>query len=141
MSSLVRNLLALLAGALTAIACIGLIQVLAHLAYPPPPGLDLQDPAVRATIMMSAPAGALLLVLLSYVTGTFAGAWIAARLSADAAARQGYMIGGMMLISGFMNLTAIPHPPWFWAASITGFVVAAYLGARQGAKRPPASPA
>ncbi|MCW5549262.1 MAG: hypothetical protein KIT44_09890 [Opitutaceae bacterium] len=139
MSSLVRNLLALLAGALTAIACIGLIQVLAHLAYPPPPGLDLKDPVVRETIMMSAPMGALILVLLSYVTGTFAGAWIAARLSADAATRQGYMIGGMMLISGFMNLTAIPHPPWFWAASITGFIVAAYLGARQGAKRPPAA--
>jgi hypothetical protein len=138
MSSLVRNLLALLAGALTAIACIGLIQVLAHLVYPPPPGLDYRDPEVRKTIMMDAPTGALLLVLLSYVTGTFAGAWIAARLSADAATRQGYMIGGMMLISGFMNLTAIPHPPWFWAASITGFVVAACLGARQGAKRPPA---
>lgn len=137
MSSLVRNLLALLVGTLAAIACIFFIQAMAHIAYPPPPDVDFKDPEVRKTFMMAAPLGALLLVLLSYVAGTYVGSWLAARLSADTPVRQGYMIGGMMLISGFMNLTAIPHPPWFWVASIAGFVVAAFYGARLGAKRPP----
>ncbi len=137
MSSLVRNLLALLAGTLVAITCIFFIQAIAHTIYPPPPDLDYKDPEARKTFMMTAPTGALVLVLLSYVVGTLAGAWLAARLSADAPVRQGYMIGGMMLISGFMNLTAIPHPPWFWVASVAGFFVAAFYGAKLGAKRPP----
>jgi hypothetical protein len=138
MSPLVRNLLALLAGTVTALVSIGLVQALAHLAYPPPPGLDYQNPEVRRELMMNAPTGALLLVLLSYVTGTFAGAWLAARLSGDAPVRQGYMIGGMMLVSGLMNLTAIPHPAWFWVASIAGFIGAAFYGAGLGAQKPPA---
>ncbi len=135
MSSLVRNLIALLAGTVVAIVGIGLVQVLAHRAYPPPAGVDIRDEAVRETMMLNAPIPALLLVALSYFTGTFFGAWVAARLSADAHARQGYLIGGMMLISGIMNLRAIPHPGWFWAASIASFVVAAYLGAQLGARQ------
>jgi hypothetical protein len=138
MSSLVRNILALLAGAVVAIVLIGLLQAVAHGVYPPPPGLDYKDPAVLRKIMMEAPVGALLMVLLSYFIGTFVGASIAARLSADVPERQAYLIGGMMLVSGVMNLMAIPHPVWFWAGSIVAFISAAFLGAKIGAKKTPA---
>ena len=137
MSSLVRNIFALLVGAIVAIVLIALVQVAAHTVYPPPAGLDYKDPEVMKKIMMEAPAGALLMVLLSYFTGTAVGAWVAARLSADAPERQGWLIGGMMLVSGVMNLWAIPHPAWFWVGSIVVFIVAAWLGVKNGARRRP----
>jgi len=137
MSSLVRNILALLAGAVVAIVVIGLVQAAAHHLYPPPPGIDFNDPAVLKRIMMEAPVGALLMVLLSYFCGTFVGSWVAARLAADTPTRQAYLIGGMMLISGLMNLFAIPHPVWFWVGSITVFVAAAWLGGKLGARKTP----
>jgi len=137
MSSLVRNILALLAGAIVSIVLIGLVQAAAHFLYPPPPGLDYNNPEVLKKIMMEAPVGALLMVLLSYFCGTFVGSWVAARLAADSPARQAYLIGGMMLISGLMNLFAIPHPVWFWVGSIAVFVAAAWLGGKTGAKRGP----
>lgn len=137
MSSLVRNILALLAGAFVAIVLIGLLQAAAHAAYPPPTGLDYNDPAVRQKIMMEAPVGALLMVLLSYFVGTLAGSWVAARFSADNPTRQAYLIGAMMLISGVMNLTAIPHPVWFSIGCVVAFLAAAYLGAKAGAKPAP----
>lgn len=139
MSSLVRNILALLAGAIVSIVLIGLVQAAAHYLYPPPPGLDYNNPEVLKKIMMEAPVGALLMVLLSYFTGTFIGSWVAARLAADAPERQAFLIGGMMLISGLMNLFAIPHPVWFWVGSIVVFVAAAWLGGKTGAKRVPAA--
>lgn len=138
MSSLVRNILALLAGAIVSIVLIGLVQAAAHVLYPPPPGLDYNNPEVLKKIMMEAPVGALLMVLLSYFCGTFVGSWVAARLAADSPARQAYLIGGMMLISGLMNLFAIPHPAWFWVGSIAVFVAAAWLGGKLGARKVPA---
>jgi hypothetical protein len=138
MSSLVRNILALLAGAIVAIVLIGLVQAATHAMYPPPPGLDYKDPEVLKKIMMEAPVGALLMVLLSYFAGTYVGSWVAARLSADSPERQAFLIGGMMLISGVMNLMAIPHPIWFWAGSIVVFLAAAFLGAKTGARKAPA---
>lgn len=137
MSSLARNILALLAGAIVAIVVIGLVQTAAHFLYPPPPGLDYNNPEVLKKVMMEAPVGALLMVLLSYFAGTFIGSWVAARLAADAPARQAYLIGGMMLISGLMNLFAIPHPLWFWVGSIAAFVAAAWLGGKTGARKAP----
>ena len=139
MSSLARNILALLAGAIVAIVVIGLVQTAAHFLYPPPPGLDYNNPEVLKKVMMEAPVGALLMVLLSYFAGTFIGSWVAARLAADAPARQAYLIGGMMLISGLMNLFAIPHPIWFWVGSIAVFVAAAWLGGKTGARKAPAA--
>ncbi len=138
MSSLVRNILALLAGAVVSIVLIGLVQAAAHYVYPPPPGLDYNNPEVLKQIMMQAPVGALLMVLLSYFVGTFVGSWVAARLAADSPQRQAYLIGGMMLISGMMNLFAIPHPVWFWVGSVAVFVAAAWLGGKAGATRVPA---
>lgn len=137
MSSLARNILALLAGAIVAIVVIGLVQTAAHFLYPPPPGLDYNNPEVLKKVMMEAPVGALLMVLLSYFAGTFLGSWVAARLAADAPARQAYLIGGMMLISGLMNLFAIPHPLWFWIGSVAVFVAAAWLGGKTGARKAP----
>jgi len=138
-NSLVRNVLAMLAGVIVAMVLMVLLQSVAHRVYPPPPGLDFTDPAVRESIMIKAPVGALLIVLASYFVGTLVGAWVAARLSADAPLRQGYLIGALLVVASVMNLRAIPHPLWFIVANIAVVIVAAYVGARLGVKKAPAA--
>lgn len=140
-NSLVRNVLAMLAGVIVAIVLMGLLQTVAHQVYPPPPGLDYTKPEVREMIMMQAPVGALLIVLGSYLVGTLAGAWVAARLSADVPQRQGYLIGLLLVAASVMNLRAIPHPLWFIVANMAVVIVGAGIGAMLGAKRPAAKPA
>ncbi len=126
-------MLSLLGGAIVAIGLIGLVQIAAHTVYPPPQGLDYNDPAVLKTVMMNAPVGALLLVLLSYAVGTFVGAAIATRLSSpEVPVRQGYLVGALILAASVMNLRAIPHPLWFWIGNFVVVIAAMVLGTRFG---------
>ena len=138
MHPIIRNVLSIFAGTFVAIVLIGLVQVIAHTVYPPPPGTDFSDAQVLAELMMKAPVGALLLVLLSYALGTFTGSAVAARLSHhEGPMRQGLFVGALMLIAGVMNLKAIPHPIWFWVACIVVFAVTGFMGAQTGcAMRP-----
>lgn len=135
MPRLFRNILALFAGVIVSIVMIGLLQAAAHGIYPPPPGLDYKDPEVLKNLMMTAPAGALLIVLFSYLAGTFVGAWVAAQLSGDAPARQAYLTGALMLVASIMNLRAIPHPVWFAAGNIVVVLVATFFGAKLGVRK------
>jgi hypothetical protein len=140
MPRIIRNVLSIFAGTFVAIILIALVQAVAHSMYPPPPGFDFNDPAALAELMATAPLGALLLVILSYALGTFAGSALAARLSApDGPIRQGLFVGALMLIAGVMNLKAIPHPLWFWIACIAVFLWTGWFGAQTGcALRPKA---
>jgi len=140
MHHIIRNVLSIFAGTFVAIVLIGLVQALAHSLYPPPLGTDFTDPQVLAELMMKAPVGALLLVLLSYAGGTFVGSAVAARLSHhEGPLRQGLFVGVLMLIAGVMNLKAIPHPLWFWIACMGVFIWTGWFGAQTGCALRPKS--
>ena len=81
------------------------------------------------------PTGALLTVRLAWAVGTFAGAWLAARLAPAAKRSHGMAIGALFLLFTAGNLAAFPHPAWFWALSLAAIQPAAFLGARLGARR------
>ena len=134
-NSLLRNVVAIFAGTIVAMVLMVLLQSLAHSVYPPPPGLDYTNPEVRQNIMMQAPAGALGIVLSSYLVATLVGAWVAARLSADVPLRQGYLIGLLLLVASVMNLRAIPHPTWFIVANVLVVLVGAFIGTKLGIKK------
>jgi hypothetical protein len=128
-----RDLGATFAGLFTAVVLIAVVQAVAHQLYPPPPGTDFHDPAALAELMAQMPVGALLMVLLSYGVGTLIGALVASRFSAPhLPKRQGWIVGLMMLTAGVMNLLAIPHPAWFWAACFVVFIAAAQVGTKAG---------
>jgi len=130
MKNILRNLLSIFAGTFVAIVLIAVVQAVAHSIYPPPPGTDFNDPQVLAELIANAPLGALSMVLLSYVIGTFVGSWVGAKFSApEGPIRQGLFVAALMLIAGVMNLMAIPHPVWFWVGTIVTIVAPGYFGA------------
>ena len=89
-----------------------------------------------AQLMMQAPLGALLMVLLSYAIGTSAGSFVGAKFAAgDEPFRQGLFVTVLILIAGIMNLNAFPHPIWFWAGSIIVILGSGYYGAQIGGRR------
>jgi hypothetical protein len=128
---LIRALLSVAAGIALAFVGIALIQSIGHQMYPPPEGIDPTDREAFAEIVAQMPVGTLLMVLLAYGLGTFAGAWLAARL----AGRWFYamLVGGVMMLAGVSNLVAIPHPWWFTVLGIVTFLPCAYLGGRLAA--------
>jgi hypothetical protein len=84
----------------------------------------------------------LLLVLLGWIVGTFAGAWITALRADRAPIGHGLVLGGLFLVAAIVNMLMIPNPVWFWILGVAIFLPSAFLGAKLGARsRPVPSPA
>lgn len=137
------SLLALLAGAVAGGGSIFLLESLAHVAFPPPPGVDWSDAAAAAAALGAVPAGAFVAVWLAHALGTGLAAWTAARLAPKSALAHGLAVGLLFWIGGVANLFAMPHPGWFVALELPVYPLAAWIGARRawrarGAVRPAA---
>ena len=123
----------MLAGSIVGVILIAVVEMLGHLVFPPPPGIDPTDPESLRTAMELVPAGALAAVLLAWGIGTFAGACLTARLAARARSAHGMVVGLLMLAGGVANMMIIPHPLWFWFLGVAVFPLAAWLGGRGAA--------
>ncbi len=106
---------ALLAGLAAAIVMIVAIEFVSSRMYHPQP-------------VATMPPGAFGMILLGWFLGTFAGAFLAARIGRSAA--YGFVIGALLLGAAVTNMLMIPHPPWFWAASLIVFVVTTLVAVR-----------
>ena len=135
------NVLPLFAGTVVAGLLIWATELLGLLLYPLPPGVNLEDPASYRAAMASLPSGALVLVLVGWILGTFAGSWMTARRSTRSPIRHGLAFGVLFLLSAVWNLLTLPHPTWFWALGLALFLPVSYLGARLGAASAPEGPA
>lgn len=127
-----RKILAIIGGVIFAGLVVYAVQTLGHQVYPPPANLDTKNLEAMKAYTASLPMGALLFVLLSYVVGSFAGGWLAAKIARVAQMHVPLTVGGVQLFFGIINLLMIPHPLWFVVASVLVFLPAAYLGGKLG---------
>jgi hypothetical protein len=139
-----RALLGLLAGLMTAVMIIALIETLGHKLWPLPvvEGLNARDPKALAALMAQAPLGSLLSVVLAWCVGAASGAWIGYRLAGEPHARAiGLGVAGIIWLATGANLLAIPHPSWMMAAGLLGVPLSGWLAVRTLQARAQASAA
>ena len=125
-----RKILATLAGLATGFVVIMLLETVSHKLYPPPPGLDLKDPAALKALIASMPLTAFLLVLLAYALASLLGGLVATLVAGRRATGPALVVGGVLMAGGVANVVMIPHPAWFVAASLALYLPLAYAGAR-----------
>ncbi len=125
---MIRALLGVFGGLALAMVMVFVLQGIGHQLYPLPAGLDPNDRDAFAAAVAAMPIMALLLILLSYAFGTFAGAWFAARLGGRPF--YAFLIGGIMTMAGMTNLLAVPHPLWFTVAGALTFLPSAWVASR-----------
>lgn len=121
---IVRMVAGIVAGAIVAMAVIFGFESLNLVLHPLPRGIDLSDPAAMKAFAAAAPASALLVVLAGYVVGTFAGVFVAAKVARSQVA--GIVVALLLVAAGIVNMLTIPHPVWFWASSLSAYVVMAW---------------
>jgi hypothetical protein len=134
MSVLVRRVLAVLAGAVVAVAVVSLCDFVAGRMWSPPPGTDLSTPAGLRAAMASIPTGTLMVFVLGWVAAAAAGAFVATRLSPDRGQVPGLIVTALLWVATIMNLLSIPHPVWVWGALVL-IPAAGWLAARAAATR------
>lgn len=130
-----RSILAVVLGIVLGGVVVGGVEYVGRLAYPPPAGMDMNNPEVVKEYVAQAPVGALLFVPLAWALGSLAGGTLAAKLSRQSHTRNALIVGGVLMVFGIANLVMIPSPLWMWVVGIAVFLPAAYLGAKLATSR------
>ena len=119
---MMRSAFAGIAGVVAAIVIVFVAEAVGHMIFPPPEGVDLNDPDQLRAIMSEIPLGAKIAVLVAWGLGTFGGGLVGVLLSGRKAWPATVVALVMLAAAGF-TLYAIPHPLWMIGATlvITGF--------------------
>lgn len=129
--TIVRWLLGVLAGLVTMFAVIMGVEYLGHVLYPPPPGLNPMRTADLAAIMARQPVAALLFVVVAWVAGAFAGAWVAARISRRWRIAAAVPVALVVMAGVLGMIRDVPtHPQWMAIAGLLLPIPVALLAAR-----------
>lgn len=120
MNPILKNILALIAGAVIGSAVnMGIITVSGSI-IPPPEGADVTTmEGLKASIHLFQPKH-FILPFVAHALGTFAGAYIAALISANRKMIYPMIIGVLFLAGGIANVVMLPSPLWFDIVDLVG---------------------
>ncbi len=127
---MLRSVVAILAGLVSSMATVWLIQWLGHRQFPRPAGTNLRDPEQMQAFIQNLPPGALAMSLAAWTAGTLVGGLVACRVARERPMLFAGLIGGVMIAAAAVNLTAIAHPTGFAYLAIGGVIGASLLAAR-----------
>ena len=127
---MIRKILSVPLGLVAAFISISLLHHAGQYIYPPPAGLDINNKFQIEAYLHSAPVGAMLFLLLSYLLGSVAGGFVTA-LTAGRTYKIPVIITGFLLTAaGCVNLYMINHPLWFTIISLLVYIPGTWLGGR-----------
>ena len=124
---MVRKILALLAGFITANLIIIVVQFIGGLIYGMPkikPG----DTAAIAAYVAGLPATAMLLVALGYALGYFVAGFLMRKISRWDSLVLPVILGILGTIGWTLNIANIPHPTWMIILGYLCFIPFALIG-------------
>ncbi|TDI72424.1 MAG: hypothetical protein E2O85_00525 [Bacteroidetes bacterium] len=132
-----RRVLGVIAGLVTGFILVSLLEMLGHLIFPPPDGIEMMNREEIARVMDEIPLGGLISVAIAWFFGTLGAAFVATRVGQDSTMTSAYIIGGIEIGFGIFNFVVIPHPLWLIWTGLAAFVAGAYYGGKMGLWRDP----
>lgn len=129
---MLRRLLGVIVGLCVGFLAVLLVEGLSLLVYPFPSGLDMSDAQAMQRYVENLPAGALVIVVVAHIAGSFAGAFACAAVVRHKWITGSLLIGILLLVGGLVNLFRIPHPLWFAIADVIVYIPFSLLGGRAG---------
>ncbi|MGH8015959.1 MAG: hypothetical protein ACREBV_07200 [Candidatus Zixiibacteriota bacterium] len=129
---MIRKILAVLAGVITAFVVVILVEAISALVYPPPPGLDMTDTEAMKEYVKTLPTGAFLFVLAGWTIAAFVGGLVAGFIAKTKPMLFAWIVGGVILLAGIYNLVVIPHPTWFSISAVVLILLVSFLAGKIG---------
>ena len=136
MNSTLRNILAIIAGAVIGSFANGGLIALSPSLIPPPAGADVTTvEGLKASLHLFEPRH-FIMPFLAHAVGTLVGAFIAALIAVNNKMRTAMIVGALFMVGGIMNVFMLPAPTWFCVTDLLlAYLPMAYLGGRIGAKK------
>ena len=127
---MIRKVTSIMFGLIIAITLVIVVQMIGNSMFPVPPGTDFDDPASVRAMMESISPMALVMVIVSYVLGTFGGGLLASLIARETPMLFAAVIGAFVMLGAVLNLYAISHPLWFSVSAIVSIAVTALITGR-----------
>ena len=133
MNPIIRNILALLAGAILGGLVNGSLIMISGSIIPPPAGVDVTTEAgLKAGIHLFEPKH-FLLPFLAHAIGTFVGALACVRIAVSMKMVLALMIGVLFFAGGAQMVMMLPAPMWFNVTDLVlAYIPMAFLAAQLG---------
>ncbi|EMY78608.1 hypothetical protein LEP1GSC060_3768 [Leptospira weilii serovar Ranarum str. ICFT] len=131
MNPIIRNILAVVVGAVIgSVVNMGIILISGHI-IPPPNGADVTTmEGLKVSIHLFQPKH-FILPFLAHALGTFAGALFTAIISANHKMKFALGIAFLFLAGGIANIIMLPSPIWFTGLDLVGaYIPMGYLAGR-----------
>jgi hypothetical protein len=131
MNTILRNILAVIAGAVIGSAVnMGIIMISGSI-IPPPEGADVTTMEGLKDSMHLFQPRHFVFPFLAHALGTFAGALLTAIIASIHKMKLAMVIGVFFLIGGIMNVFMLPSPAWFTVVDLVGaYIPMAYLAGK-----------
>ncbi|MBA4013676.1 MAG: hypothetical protein C0481_17585 [Phenylobacterium sp.] len=134
--TILRTALGVVLGLLVGLLIILAVEGVGHTIFPPPPGVNLTDPAQLATVMAKIPTPAKFGVLLAWFLGTLGGAAVG-NLIAGRRPWAGRIVTLLVLALSIFNMSDIPHPAWMAVSAVVLILFGGFVADRAfGQPRP-----
>jgi len=136
MNPILRNIIAVIAGAFGGGAINMALIMVSGSVIPPPEGADITTmEGLKASMHLMEPKH-FLMPFLAHALGTYSGAIIAAAVAANHKMKFALGIGAWFLVGGIINIILLPSPLWFTLTDlILAYIPMAYLGGKEITKR------
>lgn len=136
MNPVIRNILAVVAGAIIgSFVNMGLIE-LGHSVVALPEGADVSTYEALKESMKSFGSEHYIFPFLAHALGTLVGAFIAAKFAVGNKFRAALIIGVFFLLGGIANCFMLPAPVWFIVIDILlAYIPMAYFGWKLAASK------
>ncbi|MCB9024370.1 MAG: hypothetical protein H6542_07430 [Lentimicrobiaceae bacterium] len=136
MKTVIRNILAVVAGALLGSAVNMGIIMLSGSIIPPPDGVDNTTmEGLKQSMHLFQPQH-FLFPFLAHAMGTFAGALVAALVAASHKMKFALAIGVLFMAGGIANVLMLPSPLWFSIVDLAGaYLPVAFLAGKLASRK------
>lgn len=135
MPTLLRNVLAVVAGIVIGGAVNSALIAASPSIIPPPTGVDVSNAESLSKAIHLFEPRHFVMPFLAHAVGTLAGALAAYLIAATYKARMAYLIGAVFLCGGVAASFMIPAPAWFIALDLlVAYLPMAWLATRIGAR-------
>lgn len=125
-----RTILGAVVGLAAAMATMLLVEGLATMLFPPPPGLDLKNEADLAKLVAAATPAMKSMVVFGWLLASFVGGWIAAKISRAHRVGAALVVGVAVVLGVIANAAMLPHPLWMTALGVLLPIPLAWWAAR-----------
>lgn len=130
MNKSIRNLLACLAGVITAFIVMMVLELIWLGLFPLPEGVVASDTEPFHIWFQNLPITALLFILAMLMIGAFLGGWVSCIISRSRPLLFAGIVGALVLALYFFNHLIAPYPVWLTIAVLAGIPLASLLASK-----------